>query len=77
MFFGSKPNKSFEILLPLCISCSSARGSKSESESEFNKSPSSFVPTEGFSDSIVFEIPLRGGTIGAKVFFGDDVSINN
>lgn len=60
-FGGSKPNKSLEILLPLLmplliISASSALGSKSLSESEFNSKPSSFVPTDGFSESIGFDI---------------------
>lgn len=60
-FGGSKPNKSLEILLPLLMpllimSASSALGSKSLSESEFNSNPSSFVPTDGFSESIGFDI---------------------
>lgn len=74
---GSKPNISFDALLPLVISFSSARGSKSESESELSKfKPSSFVPIDGFSASIGFVIVLRGGTIGANVFLGD-VSIKS
>jgi hypothetical protein len=77
-FVGSKPNISFDaFVLPFTISFSSARGSKSESESELRRfNPSSLVPIVGFSASIGFVIEFLGGTIGANVFFGD-VSINN
>jgi hypothetical protein len=53
-FGGSNPNKSLVILLPL--SDSSARGSKSLSESEFKSNPSSFGPTLGFRASSVLLI---------------------
>lgn len=89
VFGGSKPKKSFEILLPFpfdddvvvddeLVSLSSARGSKSLSESEFSSKPSNFVPTLGFNASNVLLIwfcRFLGGTIGAKCF--PDVSINN
>lgn len=81
-FGGSKPNKSFVILLPFpfpfVVSLSQALGSKSLSESEFNNKPSNFVPTLGFNASNVLFIwfwIFLGGTVGAKCF--GDVSINN
>lgn len=69
VFGGSKPkNDSDEFFSAENISFSSARGSKSLSESEFNNNPSNFVPTDGFNASNVELIWLwrfLGGTIGA------------
>lgn len=53
-FGGSKPNKSFVILW--LVSFSSARGSKSLSESELIKRPSNLVPTLGLNASSVLFI---------------------
>lgn len=54
VFGGSNPkNDSDEFFSDEKMSFSSARGSKSLSESEFNRRPSSLVPTDGFKASSV------------------------
>lgn len=78
-FGGSKPKNDSDAFFSVeKISFSSARGSKSLSESEFSKSPSSFVPTDGFNASkveLIWLCKFLGGTIGAKCL--SDVSISN